>query len=269
MSENVNPNAAEQNVEALSQASEHTAEHAHGPLSQFEVHKIFDLHIGNFDISFTNSSLYMLIATLVTIAFMMLATRKRSLIPSRAQVVAESVYNFIFDIIKSSIGDEGAKFFPLVFSLFSFILLCNILGMTPYSFTATSQVAVTLSLAMLSFITITIFAIWRNGIGGFFHMFLPSGVPMWMAPVIFAIELFSFLIRPVTLSVRLFANIVAGHVLLKVVAGFIISLGLIFGALPFLFSIVMTGFELFVAILQAYIFSILVCAYIGETTRAH
>ncbi len=245
------------------------AHEKHNPLAQFEVNKLIDLHLGSFDISFTNSSLYMVIATFSAIIVMLLATRKKSLIPSRAQVFAESIYHFVFDIIKNGIGNEGAKFFPLVFTFFIFILMCNLFGMTPYSFTATSQIAVTLSLAAIAFFTITIFAIARNGFGGFLHMFLPSGVPMWMAPVIFAIELFSFLIRPVTLSVRLFANIVAGHVLLKVVAGFIISLGIIFGTLPFLFSIVMTGFEFFVAVLQAYIFSILVCAYLGEVTRAH
>ena len=172
-------------------------------------------------------------------------------------------------MIKSSIGNEGNKFFQLVFSLFIFIFMCNFLGMTPYSFTSTSQVAVTLSLAMICFITVTIFAIVRNGFGGFFHMFLPSGVPMWMAPVIFLIEFFSFLIRPITLSVRLFANMVAGHVLLKVVAGFVISLGIIFGVFPFLFSTIMIGFELFVAALQAYIFTILICAYLGEVTKTH
>jgi len=262
-----------ENTETLTEKiiSNESVGHAekHNPLSQFEVHNIFELHLGKFDISFTNSALYMVIATFAAIAFMLFATRKKSLVPSKLQVVAESIYTLVLDIIKSGIGNEGIKFFPLVFSLFLFILLCNLLGMTPYSFTATSQIAVTLSLAMLSFATITIFAIYRNGFGGFLHMFLPSGVPMWMAPVIFAIELFSFLIRPVTLSVRLFANIVAGHVLLKVVAGFVISLGVIFGALPFLFSIIMTGFEFFVAVLQAYIFAILVCAYIGETTRAH
>lgn len=241
----------------------------HSPLAQFEVKKFVDLKLGNYDISFTNSALYMVIATFLIIAFMLFSTRKKSLVPSRLQTIAEGVYNFVFDIIKGTIGEEGIKFFPLIFSLFTFILLCNFLGMTPYSFTATSQIAVTLSLAMLAFITITIFAIVRNGFGGFFHMFLPSGVPMWMAPVIWLIEFFSFLIRPVTLSVRLFANIVAGHVLLKVVAGFIISLGVIFGTLPFLFSVIMTGFELFVAVLQAYIFSILVCAYLGEATKAH
>jgi len=241
----------------------------HSPLAQFEIKKIVDLKIGQYDISFTNSALYMVIATFLVIAFMLFSTRKKSLVPSRIQTIAEGMYNFVGDIVKSTIGEEGAKFFPLVFSLFTFILLCNFLGMTPYSFTATSQIIVTLSLAMVAFLTITIFAIVRNGFGGFLHMFLPSGVPLWMAPIIWLIEFFSFLIRPVTLSVRLFANIVAGHVLLKVVAGFIISLGIIFGTLPFIFSVVMTGFELFVAVLQAYIFSILVCAYIGETTRAH
>jgi F-type H+-transporting ATPase subunit a len=200
---------------------------------------------------------------------MIFSTRKKSIIPSRIQTIAESIYNFVFNIIKGSAGEEGIKFFPLIFTIFTFILLCNILGLTPYSFTPTSQVAVTLSLAMIAFLTITIFAIVRNGFFGFIHMFLPSGVPMFMAPLIFAIELFSFLIRPITLSVRLFANMVAGHVLLKVVAGFIISLGIMFGAFPFLFSIVMTGFELFVAVLQAYIFAVLVSVYLGETMKEH
>ena len=246
------------------------AEHAeHTPLSQFEVNKIFDLHFGSIDLSLTNSSLYMILSTVIAILFLHIATKKKSLVPSRLQVIAEGIYNFVIDIVKNSIGNEGNKFFPLVFSLFVFILLCNILGITPYSFTATSQVAVTLSLAMISFTTVTVFAIWRNGLFGFFHMFLPSGVPLWMAPIIFLIEFFSFLIRPITLSVRLFANMVAGHVLLKVVAGFIISLGVIFGTLPFLFSVMMIGFETFVAVLQAYIFAILVCAYLGEVTRAH
>lgn len=241
----------------------------HNPLAQFEVKNIADLHFGNLDLSFTNSALYMVIATICAISFLLFATRKKSLIPSRIQVIAESFYNFIFSMVKSTIGNEGDKFFPLVFSFFIFVLFCNLLGMTPYSFTATSQIIVTLSLATVAFLTITIFAIIRNGIFGFFHMFLPSGVPMWMAPLIFVIELLSFLIRPITLCVRLFANMVAGHVLLKVIAGFIISLGLTFGVFPFLFSIIMTGFELFVACLQAYIFSILVCAYLGETMKAH
>ncbi|MFT7087947.1 MAG: F-type H+-transporting ATPase subunit a [Rickettsiales bacterium] len=246
-----------------------TSNGGHGPLAQFEIKKIFDINLAGIDISFTNSSLYMVLATFCAIAFMFFATRKKMIIPSRLQVTAELVYNFIMDMVKTSIGNEGNKFFPLVFTLFIFVLLCNLLGLTPYSFTVTSHIAVTFALAMIAFLTITIYAIARNGFGGFLHMFLPSGVPLVMAPFIFAIELFSFLIKPVTLSVRLFANIVAGHVLLKVVAGFIISLGVIFGAAPLFFAVLMTGFELFVAVLQSYIFAILVCAYLGETTRQH
>lgn len=246
-----------------------SSDQAHNPLSQFEIKNLIDLNIGGFDISLSNSSLYMLISTFSVIALMLFATRKKSVIPSRMQTVAEGIYNFVLNMIKSTVGNEGVKFFPFIFTIFTFILFCNLYGMTPYSFTATSQISVTLSLALISFFLITAFAIYRNGIGGFFHMFLPSGVPGWMAPLIFMIEFLSFLIRPVTLSVRLFANMVAGHVLLKVVAGFIISLGVAFGFLPFLFAVIMTGFEIFVAVLQAYIFSILVCAYLAETTKAH
>lgn len=260
---------AKEEIQHIEEAAHEHHDAKHNPLAQFEVKKIVDLKVNNIDISFTNSALYMVIATFLIIIFMLFATRKKSTIPSRLQTVAEGVYNFVLGIVKGAIGDEGMKFFPLAFCLFTFILLCNCLGMTPYSFTATSQVVVTLTLALISFFTVTIFAIVRNGFGGFLHMFLPSGVPIFMAPLIFAIEFFSFLIRPITLSVRLFANMVAGHVLLKVVAGFIISLGVIFGTLPFLFSIIMTGFELFVAVLQAYIFSILVCVYLGDATKEH
>jgi F-type H+-transporting ATPase subunit a len=257
------------NQEEILNSEQHSETHEkHSPLDQFKIKEIYPIHVGNVNLSFTNSALYMLIATALIILFMLKATSRKLLIPSRTQMIAESVYQFINNLIEGSIGHEGKKFFPLIFSLFTFILLCNCLGMTPYSFTSTSQVAVTLSLAIMCFFIITIYAIIRNGFGGFIHMFLPSGVPIWMAPIIFVIELFSFLIRPITLSVRLFANMVAGHVLLKVIAGFIISLGAL-GALPFLFSIVMTGFELFVAVLQAYIFSVLVCAYLSETMKAH
>ncbi len=253
----------------LSEMAHDVAHEKHNPLSQFEVTKIFDLNIGGLDISFTNSSLYMVLVTIFAIVFMIFATRKKSLIPNRLQTIAESTYNFIIDIVKTSIGNEGNKFFPLIFSLFIFILLCNVMGMTPYSFTVTSHVIVTFALSMIAFLTITIFAIARNGFKGFLHMFLPSGVPMVMAPMIFLIEFFSYLIRPITLSVRLFANIVAGHVLLKVVAGFIVSLGLVFGAAPMIFAVLMTGFELFVAVLQSYIFAVLICAYFGDVTKQH
>jgi F-type H+-transporting ATPase subunit a len=240
----------------------------HSPLEQFKVNPIFEIKLGKFDTSLTNSSLYMIIATFLVIAFMLKATSRKLLIPNKTQLVAEMIFSFIQNLVKTSIGQEGAKFFPFIFSIFSFILMCNCLGMTPYSFTVTSQIAITFVLAFLCFLVITIYAIYRNGFLGFIHMFLPSGVPGWIAPMIFIIEFFSFLIRPITLSVRLFANMVAGHVLLKVIAGFIISLGLV-GVFPLLFNVVMTGFELFVAVLQAYIFTVLVCTYLGETTKAH
>jgi F-type H+-transporting ATPase subunit a len=269
-SETLDKSIEKTNQEEIANHQEnHSESHEkHSPLDQFKITEIVPLHVGNVNLSFTNSALYMVIATALIIIFMLRATSRKLLIPSRTQVIAESVYNFINNLIEGSIGHEGKKFFPLIFSLFTFILLCNCLGMTPYSFTSTSQIAVTLSLALICFFTITLYAIIRNGIGGFIHMFLPSGVPLWMAPLIFIIEFFSFLIRPVTLSVRLFANMVAGHVLLKVIAGFVISLGL-FGIFPLAFSVIMTGFELFVAVLQAYIFAILVCAYLGETMKAH
>jgi len=272
---NTNSETLDKSIEKTNQEeiANHQENHSelhekHSPLDQFKITEIVPLQVGNVNLSFTNSALYMVIATALIILFMLRATSRKLLIPSRTQVIAESVYNFINNLIEGSIGHEGKKFFPLIFSLFTFILLCNCLGMTPYSFTSTSQIAVTLSLALICFFTITLYAIIRNGIGGFIHMFLPSGVPLWMAPLIFIIEFFSFLIRPVTLSVRLFANMVAGHVLLKVIAGFVISLGL-FGIFPLAFSVIMTGFELFVAVLQAYIFAILVCAYLGETMKAH
>lgn len=264
-----NSHVISENLANIEEIHADAAHEAHSPLSQFEVKKLVDLHIGNFDISITNSALYMIIATLVAILFFHLATRKKSLIPSRMQAMAESIYTFVADMVRGAVGEEGMKFFPFIFCLLMFVLLCNLFGMTPYSFTATSQIAVTLSLALVSFTLVTAFAIYRNGIGGFFHMFLPSGVPMWMAPAIFLIEFFSYLIRPITLSVRLFANMVAGHVLLKVIAGFVISLGVVFGVLPFLFSVIMMGFETFVAVLQAYIFAILVCAYLGDAVREH
>lgn len=249
-------------------ANQNQLHEKHSPLDQFKVKPIIDFKINKFDLSLTNSSLYMIFATLLIIIFMIKSTSKKLLIPNKSQLVAEMIYKFLHDLVKTSIGEEGLKFFPLIFSIFTFILACNCLGMTPYSFTPTSQIAITLSMAIIAFFVITIFAIFRNGFSGFLHMFLPSGVPVWMAPMIFIIELFSFLIRPITLSVRLFANMVAGHVLLKVIAGFVISLG-VFGVFPFLFSVVMTGFELFVAVLQAYIFAVLVCAYLGETMKEH
>jgi F-type H+-transporting ATPase subunit a len=247
----------------------HDSHQGHSPLDQFKIKKIVDLQLGGIDISITNSAIFMIISTIILIAFLLKATSKKLLIPSKSQVIAESAFNFVSNIISETIGEEGKKFFPLVFTIFLFVFACNAIGLTPYSFTATSQIPVNFTLALIAFFTITIYAIIRNGFSGFLHMFLPSGVPILIAPLIFILELISFLIRPITLSVRLFANMVAGHVLLKVIAGFIVSMGLIFGMVPLLFATAMIGFEFFVAGLQAYIFAILVATYLGETTKEH
>lgn len=180
------------------------------------------------------------------------------------------MYHFINGMVGGSLGDSQLfpRIFAFIFTLFFFIASCNLFGITPYSYTVTSQIVVTFTIALISFLLVVFLGIKTHGLFGFIHMFAPKGVPMFMLPLIFLIELFSFLIRPVTLAVRLFANMVAGHVLLKVVAGFIIALGLA-GVFPFLFTILLIGFEVFVAILQAYIFSILVCAYLGEVVKEH
>lgn len=259
-------NTLENNISIQNHSDSHQK---HSPLDQFKVHTIFDFKIGKLDLSITNSAFFMMLSTLLVIVFLLKATSKKLLIPSKSQVLAESLFNFVNNIIKETIGEEGKKFFPLVFSIFLFIFMCNALGLTPYSFTSTSQIAVNFALALIAFFTITIYAIIRNGFFGFLHMFLPSGVPILIAPLIFILELISFLIRPITLSVRLFANMVAGHVLLKVIAGFIVSMGIIFGTIPLLFAVAMIGFEFFVAGLQAYIFAILVATYLGETTKEH
>ena len=239
------------------------------PFDQFKIKKIVNLEIGFIDISFTNSSLYMVLATIIAVLFMIITTRTTSLVPNRWQMVGELLYNFINSMIDTNIGKNGRKFFPIVFSTFLLILLCNILGMTPYSFTPTSHIAVTFALAIITFSTVVIYAFIKKGFVGFFKMFLPSGVPVVIAPLIFIMEFFSFFIRPVTLSVRLFANMVAGHVLLKVVAIFAVSLGVALSFLPVLFLIPLIGFELFVAAIQAYIFTILVCVYLGEVNNSH
>ena len=264
-------NTALENISINSNSPQHhlDSNQKHSPLDQFKIHTIFDFKIGKLDLSITNSAFFMMLSTLLIIVFLLKATSKKLLIPSKSQVLAESLFNFINNIIKETIGEEGKKFFPLIFSIFLFIFMCNALGLAPYSFTSTSQIAVNFALALIAFFTITIYAIIRNGFFGFLHMFLPSGVPLLISPLIFILELISFLIRPITLSVRLFANMVAGHVLLKVIAGFIVSMGVIFGTIPLLFSVAMIGFEFFVAGLQAYIFAILVATYLGETTKEH
>jgi F-type H+-transporting ATPase subunit a len=244
------------------------------PLKQFEVQPILDINIFGLDISFTNSALWMTITTLFIIAFFtipFLRSKKTNsvedLYPSRLQVASELGFNFISSLINDTIGKEGKKYFPLVFALFMFILFGNLFGMIPYSFTFTSHIIVTLALAMGVFIFVTVLGFIKHGVK-FFGFFVIPGLPFYMLPLLIPIEVISYLSRPISLSVRLFANMLAGHTLLKVFAGFVSALGF-FGILPLVFIIALTGLEILIAFLQAYVFAILTCLYINDALHLH
>ena len=238
----------------------------HSPLSQFEIHSLFDIKLADYSVDFTNSSLLMVLSIILSLTFLFIATKDKQIIPGRLQVMAETLYNFVKDILISNTGEKGLTFFPLAFSLFIFILFCNLLGMFPYSYTATSHIIVTFALAALLFVVIIIASLMKHGLK-FFSIFMPPGTPMALAPLMIAIEMFAYLARPVSLSIRLAANMTAGHTMMKVIAGFVISLGYIGGWLPLLFLVILTGFEIFVAILQAYIFTMLACVYLNDAVH--
>ncbi len=253
-----------------------------GPLEQFEIVPIVPLHFGSFDISFTNSSLWMVIGTGAIILFFAMATRRASLIPGRLQGMAEVMYEFIADLVRDTIGSDGRKFFPYVFTLFLWILIANLFGLLPtfpgarhelHTFTTTSHLIVTLALAMLTILIVIVYGFMKNGLK-FFKLFVPSGVPVWLLPLIAVIEIVSFLSRPISLSVRLFANMFAGHIILKLFAGFIISLFgaggafALLGIFPFLGTIAVTMLEFLVAALQAYVFAVLTCIYLSDAAHA-
>lgn len=240
----------------------------HNPLSQFEIKALIPLSIGGHDLSFTNSSFLMVSALVLICGFFTIATRKPSLVPTRLQGSAELVYSMIADMIRQNVGEGGKPFLPLIFTTFMFILLCNLLGMIPYSFTATSHIIVTFALAMMIFLLVTIVGFMKHGMH-FLSLFMPRGTPVFLAPLIVIIELFAFLARPVSLSLRLAANMIAGHVLLKVMAGFVITLMVILKPLPIPLMVILIGFEIFVAILQAYIFTILSCVYLNDAVNLH
>lgn len=245
-----------------------TEHHGHSPLAQFEIHPLIDFKAGDIDLSFTNASLMMVLAVSAILFFLIGSTRPRALVPGRWQAVAEMFYEFVANLIKENVGNEGRQYFPLIFSVFMFVLFCNLLGMLPYSFTVTSHIAVTFFMAGALFIMVTTVGIIRHGFH-FFSLFLPQGTPGWMAPLMVLIELFAYLARPVSLSVRLAANMLAGHTMLKVIAGFVIMLGFIGGWAPFALLIALSGFEIFVAVLQAYIFAILLCVYLNDSVNLH
>lgn len=243
---------------------------ANDPISQFKINDILPLEALGYDISFTNSSLFMVATVGVASAFLILTTSRRGMIPSRGQSVSEIIYEFVADMLRSSAGSEGMKFFPLVFSLFVFILVANMLGMFPYFFTVTSHLIVTLCLALLVIFTVIGYGFYKNGIG-FLKLFVPSGVPGIIMPLIVFIEVLSFVSRPISLSIRLFANMLAGHITLKVFTGFIPMLagslgvvGVVGGILPLVLGVAITALEFLVAFLQAYVFAILTCMYLND-----
>jgi F-type H+-transporting ATPase subunit a len=241
------------------------------PMQQFEITPIVPFELGGFDLAFTNSSLWMAIALGATVFFFALATSStKSLVPSRLQLIAEGAYNFIAGMITDNLGAKGKEYFPIIFSLFFFVLVCNMLGMIPYSFTVTSHLAVTAALSLLVFFFVLVMGFVKHGFH-FLHLFVPSGVPAPVLPMVVLIEFISFLSRPVTLSVRLFANMVAGHVMLKVIGGFAIMFASIGGAawigtiFPVILNTLMIGFEFFIAFIQAYVFAVLTCIYLKDT----
>jgi F-type H+-transporting ATPase subunit a len=242
---------------------------ATNPMHQFSVHRIGpEIQIAGVDISFTNASLFMVISSLAICFLLFFGTKEKKLIPRKTQLITEMFYNFIAKMISDTAGSKAKPYFPFIFSLFMFVLFCNMVGMLPYSFTVTSHIIVTLILALFIFVAVTIIGFIKHGFG-YLKIFVPSGVPALLLPLITVIEIISYLSRPVSLSVRLFANMMAGHTMLKVFGGFVISLGILGGWLPLSFSVALTGLEILVAFLQAYVFAILTCIYLNDALNLH
>ncbi|MFC4272264.1 F0F1 ATP synthase subunit A [Sneathiella chungangensis] len=240
----------------------------HSPLAQFEIKRLIPMDVGGLDVSFTNASLFMVIAIAAITLFLTWSMRGRAMVPGRMQSMAEISYEFIANMIKDNVGSDGRKYFPFIFTLFMFVLFCNLLGMIPYTFTVTSQIIVTFALAAVVFVGVTIIGIIRHGFK-FLTFFVPSGVPFVLLIILVPIEIISYFVRPISLSVRLFANMLAGHTLLKVFGGFVVSLGIYLGWLPLGFIVVLTGLEFLVAFLQAYVFAILSCLYLNDALHLH
>ena len=231
------------------------------PIHQFVINRIIPLDIGGIDISFTNSALWAVIATICASLLFILAPR--NLIPTRLQSVAESIYEVVDNMTHEVLHENARTYFPFVLTLFVFILFANVLGLIPYSFTVTSHIVITLALALVVFIGATIIGFIRNGFG-YLKLFVPSGVPVFLLPLVVVIEIVSYFIRPMSLSIRLFANMMAGHMMLKVMAGFVVMLGVTAGWLPLAAMVGLMGLELLVAALQAYVFALLTCMYLSD-----
>ncbi len=239
------------------------------PIHQFGLHPVVSIQVAGHDVSLTNSGLYMLLAVALSCLLVAIGARGGSAVPGRLQAMAEIAYEFIAGMVRSAAGETGMRFFPLVFCIFLFIVICNLIGLFPYSFTVTSQIIVTATLALLVFFTVVIVGIKDHGLQ-FFKVFVPQDVPIYILPLVVAIEVFSFFVRPVSHSVRLFANMLAGHITLNVFGSFVVMLlgaGALFKAfavLPFLMTIGLFALELLVAFLQAYVFAMLTCMYLND-----
>ena len=242
---------------------------ATNPMHQFTVYRIGpEINLGSVNLSFSNATLFMAISALTILFLLFIVTKKKLLIPSKMQLVTELSYTFIAKMINETAGNNAKPYFPFIFTLFMFVLFCNMIGMLPYSFTVTSHIIVTFVLAAIVFIGVTVIGFMKHGIK-YLGLFVPKGVPVALLQLIIVIEVISYLSRPVSLSVRLFANMMAGHTMLKVFGGFVISLGLLGGWLPLSFSVALTGLEILVAFLQAYVFAILTCIYLNDALNLH
>ena len=245
------------------------------PLHQFQIQRYLPINIGGLDASFSNSALYMVITVALITGLIVYGMRGRALVPTRMQSLAELFYEFVANLVRDNAGPDARKYFPFVFSLFMFIMIGNLLGLIPGTFTFTSHIIVTFGLALTVFVFVTLLGLIKHGFH-FFSLFMPSGVPMALAPILIPIEVLSYLSRPVSLSIRLFANMMAGHTMLKVFGGFSVllggalgGLGYTVGILPLVINVALVGFEILVAMLQAYVFTILTCLYIRDALELH
>lgn len=242
---------------------------AANPIDQFKIKTYAPYEVAGVDVSFTNSSLWMMVMLVLVTVFLIGGMRKNAVVPGRWQSMVEMAYEFIAGMVRDNVGKEGKAYFPFIFTLFMFILGANLVGMIPGSFTVTSHIAVNFAMAIFVFLGVTVIGFVKNG-AGYLKLFAPSGVPLWLLPLIIVIEIISYCTRPISLSVRLFANMLAGHIMMKVFAGFIIGLGaaggfgIIGAAAPFAVTVLMTGLEILVACLQAFVFTILTCIYLHD-----
>jgi F-type H+-transporting ATPase subunit a len=240
----------------------------HSPMEQFEIKRLLNFHIGSLDASYTNSALWMTVAVILAFLLFVVGMQKKALVPGRLQSMAELGYEFVGGMVRDNVGDAGKKYFPFVLTLFVFILFCNLVGLVPYAFTPTSHIIVTFAMAAAVFLGVTVIGFVRHGTH-FLSLFVPKGVPFVLLLLLVPIEIISYFVRPFSLSIRLFANMLAGHTMLKVFGGFVVMLGIFGGWAPLAFIVVFTGLELMIAFLQAYVFAILTCLYLNDAIHLH